>query len=159
MFPSMCDIFDNQAAQQDRTDFWQLVRETPHLDWLILTKRIQNARKMLPVPMPPNVWLGVTAENQAEADRRISVLRSLTTMVRFVCVEPMLEPVQLKLEGIGWLIVGGESGPHARPLPAEWARDVRDQCRAAKVPFFMKQMSGRTAIPTDLLIREFPVIR
>jgi protein gp37 len=65
--------------------------------------------------------------------------------------------VQLDLRGISWVIVGGESGPRARPMPAEWARDVRDQCRAARVPLFMKQMARREAIPDDLMIREFPL--
>jgi protein gp37 len=68
----------------------------------------------------------------------------------------MLEPVQLDLRGISWVICGGESGPRARYMPAEWARDVRDQCRAAGVALFVKQMSRREPIPDDLAIREFP---
>ena len=71
--------------------------------------------------------------------------------MRFICVEPMLEPVRLDLRGIAWVIVGGESGPRARHMPAEWARDVRDQCRAAGVALFVKQMCRREAIPHDLL--------
>jgi protein gp37 len=68
----------------------------------------------------------------------------------------MLEPVHLDLRGIAWVIVGGESGPRARHMPVEWARDVRDQCRAAGVKLFVKQMSRREPIPDDLLVREFP---
>ena len=75
----------------------------------------------------------MTAENQIEADRRIPILRSITGVrIRFICVEPMLEPVQLDRRGIAWVIVGGESGPRARPMLPAWARDVRDQCRAAE---------------------------
>lgn len=85
--------------------------------------------------------------------------RPLAPIMRFICVEPLLEPVQLDLRGIAWVICGGESGPRARHMPAEWARDVRDQCRAARVPLFMKQMSGRQAIPADLMVREFPPAR
>ncbi len=82
----------------------------------------------------------------------------LAPIIRFICAEPLLEPVQLDLRGIAWVIVGGESGPRARPMPPEWARDVRDQCRAAGVPLFVKQMSRREAIPDDLMIREFPLL-
>ena len=89
----------------------------------------------------------------SRADLKASAIRSA---VRFLCVEPLLEPVQRDLRGIARVIGGGESGQRARPMPAEWARDVRDQCRAARVPLFMKQMSRRQPIPDDLLIREFP---
>ena len=82
--------------------------------------------------------------------------RTLVPIIRFICAEPLLEPVRLDLRGIHWCIVGGESGPGARHMPAERARHVRDQCRAAGVPPFVKQMSRRQAIPDDLLIREFP---
>jgi protein gp37 len=68
----------------------------------------------------------------------------------------LLEPVRLELHGISWVICGGESGPRARPMPADWARDVRDQCRAAGVKLFVEQMSRREQIPDDLMIREFP---
>jgi protein gp37 len=153
----MCDIFDNHADPEDSADFWHLVRETPSLDWLILTKRPQNAPKMLPARIPPNVWLGVTAENQTEADRRVPLLRALPARIRFICAEPLLERVRLNLDGIAWVIVGGESGPGARDMHPDWARDVRDQCRAAGVPLFMKQMSRRAPIPPDLLICEFPL--
>jgi protein gp37 len=83
-------------------------------------------------------------------------LESLGDGTRFFCIEPMLEPVRLALDGIAWVIVGGESGPCARYMPAEWARGVRDQCKAAGVPLLIKQMCRREAIPTDLTIREFP---
>jgi len=83
-------------------------------------------------------------------------VQAIPARTRFICAEPLLEPVQLDLNGISWVIVGGESGPRARYMPAEWAPDVRDQCRVAGVKLFMKQMSRREAIPADLLIRRFP---
>jgi protein gp37 len=83
-------------------------------------------------------------------------LRALGADDWFICCEPLLEPVQLDLCGISWVIVGGESGPRARHMPAEWARDVRDQCRAAGAALFVKQMARRDPIPDDPMIREFP---
>lgn len=164
----------------------------------------------------PNIWLGVTTEDQSRADERIPDLFATPAAVRFVSVEPMLGPVDLtsltvdgdmemnalrpwswkevweaawspeatgvslneaieafqedggvypptddRPRGLDWVICGGESGPHARPMHPDWARALRDQCAAVGVPFFMKQMSGRekserAAIPEDLLIRGFP---
>ena len=86
----------------------------------------------------------------------IILARSASGGNEFICCEPLLEAVRLDLRGIAWVIVGGESGPRARHMPAEWARDVRDQCRAARVPLFMKQISRREPLPDDLLFREFP---
>ncbi len=74
----------------------------------------------------------------------------------FLSVEPLLAPIALNLDGISWCILGGESGPRARPMHPDWARDIRDQCREAGVRFFMKQMSGRQPIPADLRVRQFP---
>lgn len=81
---------------------------------------------------------------------------SIQARIRFISVEPMFGPVRLDLPGIHWVIVGGESGPGVRHMHPDWARDVRVQCRAAGVAFFMTQMSRREAIPDDLLVREFP---
>jgi len=101
-----------------------------------------------------NVWLGVSVENQKAADERIPLLLETPAAVRFLSVEPMLERINLlKLlgdpwgravtEGIHWVICGGESGPKARPFNIEWARDLKDQCNQARVPFFMKQMGAK----------------
>lgn len=90
----------------------------------------------------PNVWLGVTAENQQRADERIPVLLSIPAAKRFVSIEPMLGPIVFtkeQLKKLSWVICGGESGPHARPMDPNWARDLRDQCQAAGVPFWFKQ--------------------
>ena len=232
---SLADVFDNHRSIEDswRRDLFSLIRGTPHLDWLLLTKRPQNIVKMLPkdgLVHPssswgngwPNVWLGTTVENQAEADRRIPHLLAVPAKVHFLSCEPLLGPVDLtrvgslesvrtampelsqrlsehmrphtingiQIEALGspwqaithyqtpdhmggfevgsrryarldWVICGGESGPGARPMHPDWARSLRDQCQAAGVAFFMKQMSGvrkatMPAIPDDLMIREFP---
>lgn len=105
-----------------------------------------------------HIWLGVTTENQRCADERIPVLLRIPAAVRFVSVEPMLGAMDLALylTKLQWVICGGETGPKARPMKPEWARSLRDQCSAAGVPFFMKQVSGRETIPDDLKVREFP---
>jgi protein gp37 len=110
----------------------------------------------------PNVWLGVSVEDQATADERIPHLQTTPAAVRFISYEPALDPIDISryLEphwtAINWVICGGESGPGARPMHPDWARSVRDQCQAAGVPFFFKQMTKKAAIPEDLMIREFP---
>lgn len=160
---SLADVFDNQVPVKWRDDLWTLIAETPHLDWLLLTKRPQNISQMLPGAWRneawPNVWLGTTVEHQAEADRRIRHLLAVPAKVRFLSCEPLLGPVDLRhlpswaprdnfdalmSDGISdarihWVIAGGESGPGARPMHPEWARALRDQCAAAGVPFFFKQ--------------------
>jgi protein gp37 len=163
---SLADVFDNEVADEWRADLFELIAQTPHIDWLLLTKRIGNAGNMLPVPFDferlyPNVWLGATVVTQAEAERDIPKLLAIPAAVRFLSIEPMLGPIDLERpmpgpdldqgggqkicqpwliqSGIGWVIVGGESGPHARPMQREWARVLRDQCAAAGVPFVFKQ--------------------
>ncbi|WDZ97935.1 phage Gp37/Gp68 family protein [Herbaspirillum sp. WKF16] len=166
---SLADVFDNQVDQQWRDDLFSLIEATPHLDWLLLTKRIGNVGNMLPVPFSfatlyPNVWIGITVVNQAEADRDIPKLLKVDAAKRFLSMEPLLGPVDLnqalppvhcetcnadygalsahgagKPTGLDWVIVGGESGPGARPMSPEWARELRDQCTGAGVPFLFKQ--------------------
>lgn len=135
---------------------------------------------------PSNLWIGATVCNQAEADRDIPKLLETPAAVRFLSVEPMLGDIRLGSflhrspsaafaagrvtrdmpawtrigsTAIDWVIVGGESGKGARPMHPDWARALRDQCASAGVPFFMKQMTKRTAIPSDLFVREFPSAR
>ena len=115
-----------------------------------------------------NIWLGVSVENQKTANERAKLLRSTPAAVRFISVEPLLETVNLysawnggdpsgsSLDGLHWVIVGGESGPNARPMNADWARYIKGQCLAEEIPFFMKQMSKKAPIPDDLMIREYP---
>lgn len=157
---SLADVFDNAVDPQWRADLFDLIEATPHLDWLLLTKRIGNVGNMLPVPFDfdkhyPNVWIGATIVNQEEADRDIPKLLQVPAKVRFLSMEPLLGPVDIRHRlgscvftekdqwatgrGIDWVIVGGESGPGARPMHPDWARGLRDQCKAAGVPFLFKQ--------------------
>lgn len=116
-------------------------------DWhlfQVLTKRSRRlAERAQLLPWADNVWMGVTVES-AEYVHRIDDLRLVPAAVRFLSLEPLLGPLSsLDLEGIDWVIVGGESGPGARPMAEGWALDIRDQCRRAGVPFFFKQWGGR----------------
>jgi protein gp37 len=161
---SLADVFDNKAPEGARDDLFHMIRHTPTLDWLLLTKRPDNIRKMLPTDWDNgygNVWLGVTAEDQKHYDRRWSLLRNIPAAVRFISYEPALGP--LKITGHwgqrpDWIICGGESGPKARYMEPQWAYALRDECRRLDVSFFMKQMTGgkKVPIPADLLVREFP---
>ena len=177
---SLADVFDNEVDPQWRADLFQLIISTPNLDWLLLTKRIGNAKAMIaeavecPMDMMdvlrplPNVWIGATVVNQEEADRDIPKLLAAPAVKRFLSMEPLLGPVELghwigttkaigattfrdenniyrcdltgtPVDGIDWVIVGGESGPGARPMHPDWARSLRDQCTAAGVPYLFKQ--------------------
>lgn len=188
---SLADVFDNQVPAEWRAELFYLITKTPHLDWLLLTKRIGNAREMMRDAMAeidplaeavlplPNIWIGATVANQAEADRDIPKLLAVPAARRFLSIEPMLGPVDLgrvfatcsddrsslgcdcsaghmnaltgmarcgrtgeryvDFPGVDWVICGGESGPHARPMHPDWVRSLRDQCAAAGVPFLFKQ--------------------
>lgn len=166
---SMGDVFDNEVSSEHRDRLWALIRETPNLTWLVLTKRIGNVATMLPADWGggyPNVWLGISVGNQEEADRDIPKLLNTPARLRWLSMEPLLGPVRLdnptprpsrydqngrgiewieeatwlwRPDGIDWVVVGGESGPHARPMHPEWARSLRDQCADAGVPFMFKQ--------------------
>ena len=106
---------------------------------------------------PANVWLGVSVENQEQADKRIPWLSETLAAVHFLSIEPLLEKIIIPdLRKIRQVIVGGESGPGARPMHPDWARSIRDQCKEAGVAFFIKQMSGGKPIPKDLMVREYP---
>ncbi len=136
--------------------------------WQVLTKRagrmsdyFQRWCNEVRGPVPDNVWLGVTAENQQAADARIPMLLSVDARMRFVSVEPCLEAVDLSRLETSWCIVGAESGPKRRPFDGAWAIDLYEQCRAAGVPFFGKQGSGlRPGTPLELpgvgVIHEWP---
>jgi protein gp37 len=146
---SLADVLDNAVDDQWRRDLAAQIIATPWLDWMLLTKRIGNARKMLsamfPDGVPPNVALGVTIANQEEADRdlprALSVKAGLGIKRLFVSMEPLLGYVDITrfLSGIDLVIVGGESGKDARPLEPVWARAIRDRCAQARVPFHFKQ--------------------
>lgn len=157
---SLGDFFDNQVPEEWRADAWSVIRECDALDWLILTKRPQNIRKMLPPDWGdgwPNVWLGCTVENQEEADRRIPHLLAVPSAVHFLSAEPLLGPLNIgapirkalldgeiapsgKTRPIDWVIVGGESGHGARVMRYGWAADLLTACQVAGVPAFFKQV-------------------
>jgi protein gp37 len=156
---SLADWLDNQVPRQWREDLADLIRSTPELDWLLLTKRIQNYERLAPWPTAPeNVWLGITCGDQDEFDRDWPTLAAISARIRFISYEPALAPLSIPFEPShpDWLICGGESGPRARMMPAEWARWTKSSCERLAIPFFMKQMTGKAPIPDDLLVRQFP---
>ena len=136
---SMSDLFHERVPfEYIRRVFDTMVRADWHV-FQVLTKRAKRLSELAPqLPWPENVWIGVSVENQ-EWTRRIPYLRSVPGAVRFLSCEPLLGAIQLDLDGIDWVVVGGESGPKARPMQAEWALSIRDQCEAAGLPFFFKQ--------------------
>jgi protein gp37 len=159
---SMTDTFAEFVKDEWLDRMFAVMALAARHTFQVLTKRPERMREFCTSGWPlPNVWLGVSAEDQATADERIPLLLETPAAVRFVSLEPLLGPIDLfhieepsgltfnalsKKEGISfrgrgldWAIVGGESGPHARPMHPEWARDIRDQCAAAATPFFFKQ--------------------
>lgn len=146
---SLADVFDNQVPPEWRGDLFALIRNTPNLDWLLLTKRPHNVRKMLPADWGEgwgHVWLGTTAEDAERYRQRWPILATVPAAVRFVSYEPAIEalgPLDIATGTLpDWLIAGGESGPQRRPLQIEWVRGARDQCAALGVSFFFKQIGG-----------------
>lgn len=199
---SMADVFDNHADLPPvREMLWDLIGKTPHLDWLLLTKRIGNAKAMLPADWGTgyaNVWLGSSIVNQPEADRDVIKLLNTPARIHFLSCEPLLDAIRLTdlpippdalLPTYGtshgfrfnalqrdddrmfqppafpdWVICGGESGHHARPMQLEWARSLGRQCAEAGVAFFMKQGSQANwprfkdfeSFPDDIKVRQWP---
>ena len=175
---SLADVFDTEVEDMWRWDLFKLIRETPNLDWLLLTKRPAVSKrwfsglltKMKGGPDWQNVWLGTSVENEEMAKARIPYLSTTKYVAkRFLSMEPLLEPVNidpwLYREGIcgniDWIIVGGESGPGRREMPVHWAEQVLKDCRTHNVPFLLKQMTGGTYaekqdIPEPILVREYP---
>jgi protein gp37 len=147
---SLADVFDNHRSikAEWRYDLWGLIKITPHLDWLLLTKRPQNIARFIPDQWrkdgcPDNVWLGTTVENQEEFDRRTPHLKAIRARVRFLSMEPLLGDVDMgDMSGLHWIITGGESGGKYRPANPAWFRSLRDQCERAGVPFLFKQWEG-----------------
>lgn len=176
---SLADWLDAEVPIEWLVELLDLVRRTPHLNWLLLTKRPENWKdrmtsvlahygkvgggetaawliKWMKGDFPLNVWVGTTAEDQARYDERIGHLCDIPALIRFLSMEPLLSAVDMQLRAnlpnerklrwhhpvksmLDWVIVGGESGPGARPMNPEWARSLRDQCVKAGVPFFFKQ--------------------
>lgn len=144
---SMCDWADKNAPAGQRERLWDLIRETPMLRWQLLTKRAPNIVRFLPDDWGngyPHVWLGVTVEDRKHGLRRLDVLRDVPAAVRFLSVEPLLEDLEdVDLTGIGWVIVGGESGRYARKMEPIWVKRIKAQCEEQDTPFFFKQWGGR----------------
>lgn len=195
---SMCDVCEDRPDLiQPRARLMNLIEDTPALTWMLLTKRPENFPSLFArwdSGWPPNAWAGATMEDQPAADKRAPLLLAVPAAVRFVSYEPALGPVdfdpwlwavcnaatkeQHEAEcmggmaceevGIDWLICGGESGHGARPFSLDWARSVRDQCKAAGISYFYKQGGASSAckhdkkggcqdcMPADLRVREFP---
>jgi protein gp37 len=148
---SMGDVFENRRdLDASRNRLWALIEATPHLDWLLLTKRIQHVKRLAPwsKKWPRNIWLGTSTEKQNWLEKRVDDLLVHDVVVRFISAEPLLGPLSVSRwlasprrgsNGIDWVIAGGESGVHARSMNPLWAESLRDQCREANVPFHFKQ--------------------
>lgn len=142
---SMSDLFHAKVPLPYLRRVFQVIADTPQHTYQVLTKRsLRLARLCHSLEWPRNVWIGVSVED-ARQTRRIDHLREVPAAVRFLSCEPLLGSLRgIDLTGIGWVITGGESGPHARPLDPEWVREIRDACQEAAIPFFHKQWGGRT---------------
>ena len=159
---SMADVFERRAELHPWRDrLWRLIEATPSLDWLLLTKRPHNVHSMVPwgASWPENVWLGCTAENQLWADKRVPALLEAPAHVRFLSCEPLLGPLNLSrylsadpAQSIHWVIAGGESGAHSRPMNPEWVRGLRNDCQSAKAAFHFKQWGHW--VPEELLTEQ-----
>jgi protein gp37 len=142
---SMSDLFHARVPVGFIERVLAVIADTPQHTYQVLTKRSSRLRKVAAhLEWPPNLWIGVSVEN-TEALYRVSDLRSVPATVRFLSCEPLLGPLEdLDLDGISWVITGGESGPGHRPLDTSWVTGIRDRCVGADVPFFFKQWGGRT---------------
>lgn len=143
---SLADVFDNEAPPEWRADLFAAIEATPNLVWLLLTKRIGNVLGMAP-SLPRNVAIGATMVNQEEYDRDRMKLQAvkdtLNPLFTFGSFEPLLGPIILDRNAPDWIIVGGESGPHARPMDLDWARSLKRQSTDLGRVFNFKQVGGR----------------
>jgi protein gp37 len=148
----MSDVFeDRRDLDGKRERLWALIEQTPQLDWLLLTKRPQNVARLAPYGdhWPANIWLGATAENQKWLDKRMTYLSALPARILFLSCEPLLGALDFsqwiaraklgECRMVDWVIAGGESGHHARPMHPEWLTSLRDQCVDAEIKFHFKQ--------------------
>jgi protein gp37 len=141
---SMSDLFHEEVPVSFLKEVFEVIRETPWHVYQILTKRHEHLVKIAEqLDWPENIWMGVSVENQQYV-HRVDYLRNVPAHVRFLSCEPLLSSLQLDLREIHWVIVGGESGLKNRPMEIEWAQSIHEQCQAAGVAFFFKQVGGRT---------------
>lgn len=140
---SMSDLFHRQVPLDFIKRVFDVMKQASWHQFQVLTKRAERLEETSPnLDWPANVWMGVSVEN-AKYTWRIDYLRQTRAAVKFLSLEPLLGPIEdLDLSGIDWVIVGGESGPHARPMEQRWVTEIRDQCNRANVPFFFKQWGG-----------------
>jgi protein gp37 len=140
---SMSDLFHKDVPEEFIKRLFDVMKRAHWHRFQILTKRSERLLELNDkLDWQPNIWMGVSVENQDYTDR-IDDLRKTDAFVKFLSLEPLLGPLRkLKLKNIGWVIVGGESGPGARLIEGPWVLDIRDQCVAAMVPFFFKQWGG-----------------
>jgi len=140
---SMSDIFHDEIPDDFIYAVFATMNKAKMHTFQVLTKRPERvARMAVNLPWLENIWLGATIESNEVVDR-IEILQNIPATVRFLSIEPLLGPINnLPLEGIHWVIVGGESGPHAREMKGEWVRNIRAQCLSRRVPFFFKQWGG-----------------
>ena len=140
---SMSDLFHPDVPDEFIHAVFNVMRECPRHTFQVLTKRSERLAQLgQQLPWPSNVWMGVSVED-GRVIERVEHLKAAPAAVRFLSLEPLIGPLDdLPLEGLHWVIVGGESGPGARPMKASWVKSIRRQCRAAAVPFFFKQWGG-----------------
>jgi protein gp37 len=141
---SMSDVFHEKVPFSYIDRIFRTIELTPQHTYQILTKRAERMAKYFATrTVPPNAWIGVSVEDRKYGVPRIDYLRSIDAKVRFLSVEPLLESLgEVNLQDIHWVIVGGESGPKARPMKAEWVDEVREQCETSGAAFFFKQWGG-----------------
>lgn len=159
VFVNMCDPFDAVVPGAMRDKLWYLIEQTQNLRWLLLTKRPENIGIMVPNEWrrvhPANVWLGVSAEDDEHARKRIPVLLTSWSAHLWVSCEPLLGPIDLReyITGPGtvldWVVMGAETGPGHRECDLAWMMRIADDCRRAKVPYFIKQANKKTTLNGD----------
>jgi protein gp37 len=175
---SLMDWADSEVDASWRADLFELIKDTPNLDWLMLTKRPQLIKKYVPDDWGDgydNVWMGTSVENQEWAERRIPLLMETPAKVYWLSAEPLIGKIDLwgacdSPGSIDWVVVGGESGPQARMMEEDWALSLQDDCEAMGASFFMKQMGEKWGAakgdkkshkdidkwPEELRVRDFP---
>lgn len=150
---SMSDLFHKDVPLDFILRIFEVMRRADWHQFQILTKRAERLLELdAALDWPENVWMGVSVET-THYMHRIDLLRRTHAVVKFLSLEPLLGPLPgMDLAGIDWVIVGGESGPHARPIELDWVREIRDQCVRAQVPFFFKQWGGTNKKKTGRLL-------
>lgn len=152
---SMSDLFHENIPDEFIRKVFSVMNQAHWHVFQVLTKRAERLSELADsLPWSPNIWQGVSVEDQKHTSR-IDRLRHVSSAIRFLSIEPLLGPInELKLDGVDWVIVGGESGPHFRPVKPEWVRAIRNTCLASGVPFFFKQWGGRIAKSGGRLLDE-----